>query len=407
MSIDRIKLSDFSTVTNLVIGEGVGVNCSAIDILNGFLYSANHYENPAIIRKISLDTFTLTSSLTLRVGEANVAAMLIDAENGFLYVGLNTDPATVVKIELDTFTEVSTVTHNDLTYVCIENHLSTADTEPGVGDFWGNVWALGESGGTEWVLDTDYFSSLVLNPGENELNCGVIDVDNDAAYFGCASTPQIVKITLSGGMTRVGVLAITGTVRSCAIDAAAGYAYWCLSPGATSVNILKMQLSDFSVDSYLAMPTVVTNEGSTYTCQIGHKSATENEPGVGVDWTTYWSLSGSGGSDWALDTFYLPVQDPLSCAIDILNSFLYFVLAFAGVIKVDLSDFSMDSLLPLSEISEAYAMVLGEVEGNLYVVQLLSGPSVSVTKVDLATFTEVASVGLTEDGEVGYTAHLD
>jgi hypothetical protein len=46
--------------------------------------------------------------------------------------------------------------------------------------------------------------------------------------------------------------------------------------------------SDSSV-SYLSL-NIVTNDGSSYLCVLAHTSGASTEPGIGVDWETYWAL---------------------------------------------------------------------------------------------------------------------
>ena len=48
------------------------------------------------------------------------------------------------------------VTHNGLTYTCKRPHVSNGDREPGVGVAWTTYWDQTGTGGTPWVIQTDY-----------------------------------------------------------------------------------------------------------------------------------------------------------------------------------------------------------------------------------------------------------
>ena len=52
-------------------------------------------------------------------------------------------------------------------------------------------------------------------------------------------------------------------------------------------------------------PSVVSHGGNTYTCIKTHVADSTNEPGVGANWQTYWSQTGSGGSTWTSGTRYV------------------------------------------------------------------------------------------------------
>jgi hypothetical protein len=49
---------------------------------------------------------------------------------------------------------------------------------------------------------------------------------------------------------------------------------------------------------------VVGTDALNYTCILSHTAADSNKPVTGVDYATYWSQTGSGGSVWASGTAY-------------------------------------------------------------------------------------------------------
>lgn len=50
--------------------------------------------------------------------------------------------------------------------------------------------------------------------------------------------------------------------------------------------------------------SLVTNDGTNYTCILNHVADATNEPGTGGSWETYWTATGDGGSAWVLGTTY-------------------------------------------------------------------------------------------------------
>ncbi len=61
--------------------------------------------------------------------------------------------------------------------------------------------------------------------------------------------------------------------------------------------------------TYAATASVVKHNGTKYTSILSHNSAALNEPGIGAEWSTYWSDDGAAGgseADWALSSVYTP-----------------------------------------------------------------------------------------------------
>lgn len=98
--VEKIQLSNFTKITKIT--PGGQITSSNIDITGGFLY-ANDYDNGGRVYKISLSTFTVSSTLTLATA-GQIISGEIDTVNGFLYLGLYTTK--VAKINLSSFTEV-------------------------------------------------------------------------------------------------------------------------------------------------------------------------------------------------------------------------------------------------------------------------------------------------------------
>jgi len=194
-------------------------------------------------------------------------------------------------------------------------------------------------------------------------------------------------------------------------DLLAGHSYWILqvldSSTYQQLSIDIQKMSDMTEDSLLVIPTVATHgeTPATYTCIKAHSSAIPaTEPGVGEDWETYWSLSGTGGEAWDNDSFYANTYSPAICipmasAIDTLNKFLYFVID-SVLIKVDLATLTVADMLELTVIVGVLSMSIDEVGGFLYL-----NHSISVTKVDLSDLTEAGIVDLAA-GDFGYSSSI-
>ena len=73
----------------------------------------------------------------------------------------------------------------------------------------------------------------------------------------------------------------------------------------TDGNIYRCRVSHTSVDEVL--PTSeVTNLGQGYRCKLAHTAAAINEPGVGANWATYWTVKISvAGPAWVSGTDYI------------------------------------------------------------------------------------------------------
>ena len=147
MSLDRINLFDFTTVTNLTFGIehiDIGIAVTAIDVDGGFLYFASLDTAALTVRKINLDTFEeVLPALELSINGAwSPLLMLIDTEHHFLLLfiggyhdeGGEVGTPTAVKIDLVTLAE--------------GDHLTLSELD------------------------------------DNIVTDGIMDVDNDAAYFG-------------------------------------------------------------------------------------------------------------------------------------------------------------------------------------------------------------------------------
>lgn len=55
----------------------------------------------------------------------------------------------------------------------------------------------------------------------------------------------------------------------------------------------------------------VTHSATNYKCLRSHTSGASTEPGVGIDWESYWSQEGIGGGAWVTSTGYVDGFDDI------------------------------------------------------------------------------------------------
>src|SRR5574337_1231361 len=91
-----------------------------------------------------------------------------------------------------------------------------------------------------------------------------------------------------------------------------------ISEGLTALNALvkswqtdgiRLWTVEWVTKTFSASSTVTGTDGNTYTCIRSHTSSSSNRPVTGADWSTYWYLTGSGGSAWATATAYSSIGD--------------------------------------------------------------------------------------------------
>ncbi len=137
-------------------------------------------------------------SVTIPTADDNPWSAVIDAEKGVAYYGTGSNPGRVVKINLG-----------------------------------------------EGITAPSYVNYSVMNSNEDDLMCGVIDPENQLAYFGVnTDTPgRVVKVNLSlSYFPRAGGISLSGNLpRSALIDAVNGYLYFGTdtSPG----HVLKVDIA--------------------------------------------------------------------------------------------------------------------------------------------------------------------
>ena len=61
--------------------------------------------------------------------------------------------------------------------------------------------------------------------------------------------------------------------------------------------------------TFSASSVILGSDALNYTCIKSHTSANDNKPITGVDWTTYWKQTGSGGGAWGTATVYSAIGD--------------------------------------------------------------------------------------------------
>lgn len=274
----------------------IGLRKLVLDSENGYLYvMAYSYPAPIRIAKIRLSDFSVVGSIQLNNDEINSGDMAIDKVNGYLYVATGTSPAKVVRIRLADFTRVDDIT---------------------------------------------------LESGENQASCMAVDMTNGYLYVGTNTTPaRVVRIRLSD-FTRVDSIVLNSGENkavSMAIDAANGYLY--VGMYTAPAKVVRIRLNDFT-----RIDAITLNSGE------------DNAESMAID-----NVRG-----------YLYVGTYTSPAI---------------VVKIRLSDFTRISALPLnSGENSASGMAIDEYGGYLY-VSTYTNPS-GIVKIKLNDFTRVEAITL-------------
>lgn len=271
-----------------------GLRKLVLDSENGYLYvMAYSYPAPIRIAKIQLSDFSVVGSIQLNNDEINFGSMAIDKVNGYLYVATGTSPAKVVRIRLADFTRVDDIT---------------------------------------------------LESGENQARCMAVDMTNGYLYVGTDTRPaRVVRIRLSD-FTRVDSIALNeAQARSMALDEANGYLY--VGTYTEPANVVRIRLNDFT-----RIDAITLNSGE------------DNAESMAIDNVRGYLYVG---------TYTLP----------------------AIVVKIRLSDFTRISALPLnSEENRASGMAIDEYGGYLY-VSAYTNPS-RIVKIKLNDFTRVEAITL-------------
>ncbi|MCK5601499.1 hypothetical protein KAR91_06515 [Candidatus Pacearchaeota archaeon] len=104
--IDKIDINTFTLSSTLTLNAGENIILSSC-VDDSYLYVGT-LTAPGIIVKIKLDSFTRDSALTLDVGENNSWSLF--TIGSYLYVGLVISPGKVIKIDLETFTKIGFLT---------------------------------------------------------------------------------------------------------------------------------------------------------------------------------------------------------------------------------------------------------------------------------------------------------
>ena len=269
--IAKVRLSDFTRVASLVLPTA-SLGAAVIDPAGGFMYfatggSAVQTPSPAKIHKISLDTFSVVSTLTLNEGEENIRSGVIDTAAGFAYFGTNTSQGKILKIRLSDLTRVAALTYTTgegffLTGVI--DPLDPTDSSSGY-MYFGTDDAPGQI--VKVRLSTfSKVATLSLLSGENRLQSSVIDRVNNFAYFMLRwDTSAIIRVDLDN-FARFGTFILTGVdfVNSAVLDSSGNNLY--LGTDESPAKIIKVEMRPFA--SQLITRTMNTGDNMLETAVI-------------------------------------------------------------------------------------------------------------------------------------------
>ena len=325
--VDVTDRGDAELINYLSIDVTDILYTSVIDTDNGFLYIGTE-TNPGYIIKIRLSDFTYIDYI--QTDHRLVQTSVIDTNAGFAYFGCDTSPAKILKIRLSDFTQVGTITppsgEDNIVSAVIDTNAGFAyfgcDTSPA------KIIKIRLS-------DFTRVDVLTLNAGEEFATTAIIDTNAGFAYFGLYTTPTIVvKVRLSD-FTRVSALTFDAgedKARSAVIDTKAGWAYF--GTYNTITNVVRVRLSDFTREDAI----IIDPDGWAPRCAT--IDTTNGYAYFGLDKTTN-QLVKVRLSDFSVLTYVSfgssNISGLRSAAIDVNNGFAYFGDYNYNVLKVAIS----------------------------------------------------------------------
>ncbi|KAJ5075419.1 nicotinamide mononucleotide adenylyltransferase [Anaeramoeba ignava] len=192
--IVKVDLDTFEVVDTLTLStNGEGSVTAQIDIVNQKAYFSVNYDTNFSIVKIDLSSFTEEKNLSISV---NIAwSSLIDVEKGILYVttdSVSGDNPTIYKIDLSNFTQNDTLSLQ-----------TTLDSNPysGVIDTLNNFMYIGTYNSSMQIIKinlTDFtrVDSITCNSSQNYTMGAGIDEEKGVAYF-LSQSGFLLKINLT------------------------------------------------------------------------------------------------------------------------------------------------------------------------------------------------------------------
>ncbi len=419
--IIKVRLSDLTRVGAISLtNPRAGLLTTAIiDATNGFAYFGSFFFKNGLqggggLTRIRLSDFTFDGTILL-LGGSDLFGSAIDG-NGFGYFSTFSSPGRIIKVQLSAFAIVNTLraqTQFGATPIIDANSL------------FGYFPTLSDPGSILKVRLSDLTlnDTLTLNPGEADLNSGVIDTAEGVAYFGTGggfsafqSTPEIIKVNLSN-FKRVATLTLQPYEQLLFLSAAGiiqtettGGSFAYFGTYTSPAFIVKVKLSNLSV-------------ASTLTLQQGREWFTSSVIDLAngfVYFGTNAQGSGTGSATGAITrirtsnftdagTLLLnPGEGPLCASIKDNNGFAYFSTgAFpAQIIKVRLSDFTRVAAITLSTGEDAACTAVIDNANGFAYFGTQDFPA-SVVKVRLSDFTIVGSVTLAESLLTSATIDVD
>jgi hypothetical protein len=328
-NIARIRLADFSYVSNLTLVNSYSSTAALVDTLGGYAYFAS--DQPSIAR-VRLSDFSRQGSLTVPLQghfgcyNGGFSSAVIDGSAGFAYFGpsYSCSPPSIVKVSLSSFNVTATLVATSRPLTGLSS--GVIDTVNGFAYFSiGSVSQL--QGGTDQfrgpiirvrLSDFTVDDNLTLSPGQyGASHAAVIDPAGGYAYFGVSSSnggsPAVVRIRLSD-FSFAGSVQLGDPPDSAVIDPSLGYAYFTThitnpNPGPHPGSIVQIRLSDLTKTGTLqlngdegAIATSVADATSGY----GYFE-TSSGYGDGHEKIVRVQLAGEGASSNAFNVFGLPL----------------------------------------------------------------------------------------------------
>ncbi|MHB9110746.1 MAG: hypothetical protein ACYDCO_27145 [Armatimonadota bacterium] len=182
------------------------------------------------------------------------------------------------------------VTYAGSCYVAKSDHTSGASTEPGVGGSWGTYWQLLASKGA--TGSPGPAGGLTVPKGDWQAGIAYDASNPDTVVGSDGHGYQCILDHTSTADDEPGVGVNQATYWTRYVNAGTTGATGAAGAGFTP------QGAWLTGTAYAITPDIdwVTHNGNSYACILAHTSGATTEPGVGVDWATYWQQLSEKGA---------------------------------------------------------------------------------------------------------------
>ena len=277
----RVGFLELQKGAGILSGED-NLDCAVIDPAAGYAYFGTD-TSPGNVVKIALGNGNepprRIGSLVLQENENKLKSAVIDSDHGYAYFGTYTSPGQIIKVALGVGDSLPQRI-GALTLETGEDYPISAVIDPVAGYAWfgtgtqpGHVVKVALGQGDNLPTRVGAETLIGGDPGEDSLQCAVIDTEAGYAYFGTATDPgRVIKVALGEGddppqrIARVTLGTEERYVRAGVIDPAMGFAWFTsgkASGSAIDGSLFKILLGEGNSAPLLA-GSVALGEDSEY-----------------------------------------------------------------------------------------------------------------------------------------------